>query len=295
MPSTMGWVRVRRSTPFLGWPEKTALNSSSRPMAAFSPGFDSLDVHLHRLSFGDHSTQAAQRRAGEAADVCLSADRAADLVQLGPHLGVDCLQQLVLCEEGAALLLALDGGVPLKVDGLVDRLEEIEVQLVSRVLTNQKALEDGLLDDAGVHRHGHRDAELLVDGLVLAQQHLHDDAVYRVVLAVEGERADLVGRLSVAIDSALALLVARRVPGQVVVHDGVEILLQVDALAQAVGADQHALFVLAQLLRLCSSRSFGTIRPVTASTTTPSRSSFLRRKSVTYSTVGMKRQKMIGE
>ena len=49
--------------------------------------------------------------------------------------------------------------------------------------------------------------------------------------------------LAEAVDPALALLVAGRVPGQVVVDDGVEVLLEVDALGQAVGGDQHVVAV----------------------------------------------------
>ena len=75
---------------------------------------------------------------------------------------------------------------------------------------------------------------------MLAEQHVEDDAVDAVVAAVEGDDADDVALLAEAVDAALALLVAGGVPGQVVVDDGVEVLLQVDALGQAVGGDQDA-------------------------------------------------------
>ena len=88
--------------------------------------------------------------------------------------------------------------------------------------------------------HGHGDAGGLADGLVLAQQDVEDDAVDLVVRAVEGDRADDVLGLAEPVDAALALLVAGGVPRQVVVHDGVELLLQVHALGQAVGGDEHA-------------------------------------------------------
>ena len=77
------------------------------------------------------------------------------------------------------------------------------------------------------------------DRLVLAEQHVEHDAVDPVVRAVEGDGAHGVGALAEAVDAALALLVAGRVPGQVVVDDGVEAVLEVDALGQAVGGDQH--------------------------------------------------------
>ena len=60
-----------------------------------------------------------------------------------------------------------------------------------------------------------------------------------VVGAVDGDGAHDVGGLAEPVDAALALFVAGRVPGQVVVHDGLERVLQVDALGQAVGGDQH--------------------------------------------------------
>ena len=50
-------------------------------------------------------------------------------------------------------------------------------------------------------------------------------------------------RLAEAVDAALALLVTGRVPGKVVVDDCVEAFLEVDALAEAVGGDEHVLLV----------------------------------------------------
>ena len=47
--------------------------------------------------------------------------------------------------------------------------------------------------------------------------------------------------LAEPVDAALALLVPGRVPGEVVVDDGVEVVLQVHAFGQAVGGDQDAL------------------------------------------------------
>ena len=73
---------------------------------------------------------------------------------------------------------------------------------------------------------------------MLAEQHVQDDAVDAVVGAVEGDRPDDAGALAEPVDAAFALLVAGRVPGQVVVDDGLEVLLQVHALRQAVGRDE---------------------------------------------------------
>ena len=82
----------------------------------------------------------------------------------------------------------------------------------------------------------------------LAQEHVEDDLVDLVVGAVEQHRLDLGARLAEAVDPALPLFEAVGVPGQVVVHDRVEMLLEVDALRQAVGRDQNPPFVGDELL-----------------------------------------------
>ena len=46
--------------------------------------------------------------------------------------------------------------------------------------------------------------------------------------------------LAESVDAALALFVAGGIPGEVVVHDGGESVLEVDAFGQAVGGDQDA-------------------------------------------------------
>ena len=128
---------------------------------------------------------------------------------------------------------------------------------------------------------------------MLAQQHVEHDPVDRRVRAVEGDHADRRLGLAVAVDAALALLVAGRVPGEVVVDDGVEVLLEVDALGQAVGRDEHTPLVLAELRRRAPRARPAASVPVTASTST-SLPSASRRCRATYSAVGMKRQKTIG-
>jgi hypothetical protein len=97
-------------------------------------------------------------------------------------------------------------------------------------------------------RHGDRHPEIALDALVLADEHVEDHAVDRVVGAVVGDDPHLGVLLAEAVDPPLALLVARRVPGQVVMQHRVEVLLQVDALRQAVGADQHVLAALDECL-----------------------------------------------
>ena len=59
-------------------------------------------------------------------------------------------------------------------------------------------------------------------------------------MPVEHGAAHLGRALTVAVDPAFTLFVAGGVPGQVVVHDGREQVLQVDAFGEAVGGHQHA-------------------------------------------------------
>ena len=126
-----------------------------------------------------------------------------------------------------------------------------------------------------------------------ADQHVQDDAVDAVVLAVDGDGADVGGALAEPVDAALALFVPGGVPGQVVVDDGLEGVLEVDALGQAVGGDQDVAGVgggqAADALL-----AFGGGRvPVTAATSTL-RPRAPSRCSATYSAVSMNRQNTIG-
>ena len=121
----------------------------------------------------------------------------------------------------------------------------------------------------GVGGDRHRNAERAADRLVLADQDVEHESVDLVVDAVIGDHPDDLRGLAVAVDPPLALLVAGGVPRQVVMDDGVEVLLQVDPFAQAVGADQHALRAPRASWSTRSSRSAGGRVPVTASTSTP--------------------------
>ena len=79
-----------------------------------------------------------------------------------------------------------------------------------------------------------------VDLLVAADEDVEHDAVDAVVFAVVGDGPHGRCALAESVDSAFALFVAGGVPGEVVVHDGGEAVLQVDALGEAVGGDQQA-------------------------------------------------------
>ena len=82
-------------------------------------------------------------------------------------------------------------------------------------------------------------AELLLDGLGLLDQHL-EDPVLDALGQDEVVAADFVGRLELAVDAAVALLDAARVPGQVEVEEVRAVGLEVEALAGGVGGEQDA-------------------------------------------------------
>ena len=116
-------------------------------------------------------------------------------------------------------------------------------QAGAAVLGEQHGLHDRLGDLVLILGHGHGDTERLPDLFRLAQDYLEDGAVHRIVLAVDHQGADSGRALAEPVHAALALLVAGRVPGQVVVNGGVEEFLQVDALGEAVGGHHEAWLV----------------------------------------------------
>ena len=115
---------------------------------------------------------------------------------------------------------------------------EAELELAGRrPAAQQHAVDQGIDHLLGVGRHRHGNAQALADRARLAQQDVQNDEVDLIVGAVEEDGADLGSLLAVAVDPALALLQAVRVPGQVVVEHGVEMVLEVDPLRQAIGGD----------------------------------------------------------
>ncbi len=78
------------------------------------------------------------------------------------------------------------------------------------------------------------------------QNHFEHGAVDRVIRPIEHQRPHHFIGLAKTVDPALTLLVTGRIPDQVVVHHRVEDVLQIDALAEAVGRHEyrHAMCVL---------------------------------------------------
>ena len=116
---------------------------------------------------------------------------------------------------------------------------EVEVELVGGLAAQQQGLPDRFHHGGGVHRDGHGNPGGAADLVVAADEDVEHDAVDAVVFAVVGDGAHGGGALAEPVDPAFALLVAGRIPGQVVVHDGSEPVLEVDAFGEAVGGDQQ--------------------------------------------------------
>ena len=123
--------------------------------------------------------------------------------------------------------------VPPSLVHFVFHVPEIELALLDRfgyaAAAQQNRLHNGVHDLVAVGRQGHGHAQLLADLGCLAQDHLEHGAVHGVVFAVEHQRAHRGRRLPETIGAALALLVAGRVPGEIVMDHRIEPALQVDA------------------------------------------------------------------
>ena len=161
----------------------------------------------------------------------------------GDLVGLDA----VLVEVAALALLALGGLVPRLVQAA--RIRRLQSQLElnrSPPAAQQHVVDDGLDDLLRLDRNRHGDAEIAPNLLRLADEHVQDDLIDGIVRAVEQDRLHARLRLTETIDAALALLQPVGIPGQVVVHDGVEVVLQIDALAQAIGGDEDPWIALHQ-------------------------------------------------
>ncbi|WHM39393.1 hypothetical protein [Streptomyces sp. BPTC-684] len=148
-------------------------------------------------------------------------------------------------EFGEHLRLALGGRLPFLVQGFAGSAEvgvllEVQGQLALGLPAAQQQRTGEGFEDAPAlvgDEDGH--AGLVGDVPVLLDEDLQDETVDAGVGVVDGDLADAAARLAEAVDAARALEVAGRVPRQVVVDDGAEVVLEVDALGEAVGGDQH--------------------------------------------------------
>ncbi|MPN15024.1 hypothetical protein SDC9_162353 [bioreactor metagenome] len=85
-------------------------------------------------------------------------------------------------------------------------------------------------------RHGH--AEFFANLLGLPKDHLKNRAIHRVVFAVNERRANDGTLLTEPIHPAFALLMARGIPGKIVMNNSVEMLLKVHPLRKAIRGNE---------------------------------------------------------
>ena len=155
-------------------------------------------------------------------------------------------------EKATRALLAVGGVGPFQIKKLALRAHDVfesgqnRLSRVERIAAQDEALHDGGDDLVRVHRHGHGNAKRPADVLVLSEEDFEHDAVNLVVHAVVGDDLDVRAALAEAVHAAFALFVACGIPREVVVEYRIEIILEVDAFGEAVGANEHALFCLAE-------------------------------------------------
>ena len=150
-------------------------------------------------------------------------------------LGLDLLQPL-----GVRVFHLVPGGADALVVGFARDLVRELAGAVTGDAAGSQTLGDALGDDLTGR------AQLSLDGLGLPHERFEHDVF--LALGVEEVAAeDLRGRLQLAVDAAVALLEACRVPRQVEVEEIEAPRLQVDALARRVGADQDAQRVLGRV------------------------------------------------
>ncbi len=137
--------------------------------------------------------------------------------------------------EDRAILLRLLGRVlPSGVDRLrFGELQEVEGELPLSILrpgAEENRLHQGATQSVPIVGKGNRHAELLPNAGTLAQDDVKHGTVDGVVGAIEESRTHDPRGLAETVDPPLALLVAGGIPGEVVMNDRVEEILEVDAL-----------------------------------------------------------------
>ena len=112
----------------------------------------------------------------------------------------------------------------------------------------EHVVDDRLQNFVRFHCGGYRNAQPLSYLARLAYKHIQHCEVNLVVAAPKHHTLDLWRSLPVAVDAPFTLLQPVGIPRKIIVQHGVEVLLQVDALAQAVGRHQHSARSLRQFI-----------------------------------------------
>ena len=190
----------------------------------------------------DDGTVSPQRFSCEIGHVHAGADGRLDRLQFASNL-INVTGECFLGENGPRAFLPVSSRVPFPVQFIFlghEKFFKAWQHRLSRsgLAAQEQSLEDRFNDVFRIHGHGHRNAQGAANLAMLAKEHVEHDAVDTIIQPVVGDHMDLLAGLAIAIDPAFALLVAGWVPGEIIVEDSIEMLLQVDALAQAVSANQ---------------------------------------------------------
>ena len=181
-----------------------------------------IEVRAHgtRLLRLQRRIEAAHGALHEAACLVWAAEQITPALPLGHNLlGLHG----VLRKDGARAFLAILGIAPTGLYGLGSGREpEVEGELTAAALAQQYRIHQRAGDRAALVGERHGDSGSFADLLGLAQDHFQHGAVDRAVRGVEQHRAHEPGGLTEAIDAPLALLMPRRIPRQIVMHNGIE-------------------------------------------------------------------------
>src|SRR5690242_5045612 len=98
----------------------------------------------------------------------------------------------------------------------------------------------------------HQHSELTANAFGFPHDDLKHCAIHRVIGSIKESPPDDVTSLAIPIDATFSLLVAGWIPAQVIVHDRIKPVLQVDAFREAVRRYQDRLLRLSQGLHLAN-------------------------------------------
>src|SRR5579875_636687 len=158
-----------------------------------------------------------------------------DLQVSGEFVGLD-LGMFVI---GAIFLLAFGAAVPFLMQARYALAGESQGKLLSSRTPEQDVFDHRLDHLRGVGWNGNGDPEVPPDPFGLPDQNVKHSLVDFVVASPDCHAANFRLRLSEAIDAAFALFEAIGIPREIVVDDGVEFFLEIDALTQTIGRNKH--------------------------------------------------------